>query len=227
MEISLELTNQGPEDLSSVNISFTPPAALSFESASLGESECIPFEGQLSCSVEGLQNANSLEFRASAILTKEENSLLTLFATSGIEDPPDILQENNALIYSVSVASNFDVALTNTDSSTEGSLFRLKNSGPSSARNTSMEIVFESNVDALSVYSSIGGCEIEGLLVSCELGALESDQVVEVLLRAPNLGSSIPYSASLSSDGDRDTSNNVVKVGCSLNLKLTPTKMAY
>ena len=136
---------------------------------------------------------------------------MTLFATSGIEDPPDILQENNALIYSVSVASNFDVALTNTDSSTEGSLFRLKNSGPSSARNTSMEIVFESNVDALSVYSSIGGCEIEGLLVSCELGALESDQVVEVLLRAPNLGSSIPYSASLSSDGDRDTSNNVVQ----------------
>ena len=71
LEISLELTNQGPEDLSSVNVSFTPPAALSFESASLGESECIPFEGQLSCSVEGLQNANSLEFRASAILTKK------------------------------------------------------------------------------------------------------------------------------------------------------------
>jgi hypothetical protein len=209
LEISLELTNHGPEDLSSVTVSFTPPVALALDSASLGGSECIPFEGQLSCRVEGLQNANSLEFRASAILTKEEDSLLTLFATSGVEDPPDILQENNTLIYSISAASNFDVALTNTDSSTEGSLLRLKNSGPSSAQNTSLEIVFESKVDDLSVYSSSGGCEIEGLLVSCELGTLGSDQVVEVLLRAPDLGSSILYSASLSSNGDRDTSNNV------------------
>ncbi len=230
---ALDVANSGPSDATSVTLTDTLPAGVTFQSASPSQGTCSEAAGTVTCELGALAASSSATVQL-AVRPGSAGEITNNATVSGAEHDPS--QANNSDAETTQVSPAADLRVTKTDSPDPVALgqdltFTLTatNLGPSPASSVVITDALPASFSYQSVTASQGSCSEAASTVTCELGSLSaSAQATVTLVVRPQATGHITNTASTSAEEtDLIPANNsatqVTRVDPAADLHVTKT----
>jgi uncharacterized repeat protein (TIGR01451 family) len=218
---TLTVTNNGPNDATSVTLTDTLPAGVTFVSATPGAPTCTAAGGVVTCNLGTIASgANSVVTIAVTPLAAAVPSITnTASATSPVFDPN--AADNTNITQTTSVTAVADLALTKTDSPDPvlvgGTLtytLTVTNNGPNSATGVTLTDSLPANVTFVSSNPAAPTCSQAAGVVTCNLGTIASGANSVVTISVTPQAAAVPSvtnSASVTAaEVDPNSANNTI-----------------
>jgi uncharacterized repeat protein (TIGR01451 family) len=218
---TITVTNNGPSPASNVSLTDT------FSGAAVTITSIVPSQGScdaapanpFTCALDEISSGSSATVTVQATANELGTITNTVSATAD-ENDPNAANNTNIVQTTTVVAAQADLQVTKTDSpdpvivgDTVTYTIGVRNDGPDGAVNITLTDTFSGAavtiVDATTTASG-GSCQISGLQVTCDLGALGDDGTtsVTIVVTANEVGT-ITNTAVVGSDtGDPNAANN-------------------
>ena len=228
---TLTAQNAGPSSATSVQLSDTLPAGVTFNSATPSQGTCSQSAGVVTCPLGTI--ASGANATVSIVVTPQAQGSITNQAsvTSAIGD---VVPANNAASATTLVNPVADLVVTKTDAPDPAFVGQplvytvgVQNAGPSSASSVSVSDTLPPGVTFDSATPSQGSCSQAAGTVTCSLGTLanSASASVQITVTPQSTGSATNVASATSSASDPNSVNNSASadtlVNPSANLSLT------
>jgi len=223
---SITVTNNGPNSATNIVATTTPPAGLTFVSATASQGTCAFAAGTLTCNVGTLASAATAT--ASVVVNAGAAAVpgvtLTANVTATQSDPN---AANNSVSVSTTVNAAADLAVTKSDSpdpvvAGNNLTYNITvvNNGPSPSTAVVMTDPLPGTVVFVSSNPSQGTCSQAAGTVTCALGTINSgaNATVAIVVTAPNTPGNLSNTASVTSGvTDPSAANNSATQATTVN----------
>ncbi len=211
---TLDVSNAGPSDATSVTLTDQLPGGATFVSATPTQGSCSESSGTVTCDLGALNESSSASVQ---IVVQPEGAGEITNTASVSANEHDSNPGDNAASQTTTVDPVADLGLSMLDGPdpvAAGSnltyTLEVANAGPSDADSVTLTDELPSSVTYVSATPSQGSCSEASAVVTCDLGALAASlsATVEIVVEPQDVGE-ITNSASLSA-GEHDpvTANN-------------------
>ncbi|MBJ7458203.1 MAG: DUF11 domain-containing protein [Thermoleophilaceae bacterium] len=234
---TLTITNNGPDDAVTPEVTDTLPAGIAYLSHSfeVGSGTCTVAGQLLSCDLPTMAPSDNVEIRVN-VNAGFDYSDATVTNTAHVESPvtPDTIQPNNTDSVDVAVGPNADVAIVKTGPSYGAAGYPLTytlsvvNNGPATAEAVVVTDPLPAGLSYQSATPSVGSCTESGGTVTCQLGDMAINATAQIVVVAvPQdsvVGSTVTNTATAASTTpDPDLSNNSSSVNTPIENNAYPT----
>ena len=206
--------NNGPSTATSVTVSDTLPAGVTYVSATPSQGTCSQSAGTVSCSLGAIANGSSASVQIKVVPPTNGSITNQATASSSVSDPNSA---NNTATATTTVRRSADLSITKSDSPDpvlQGQevtyTLGVHNAGPSVASDVTVTDTLPSGVTFNSATTSQGSCSQSAGVVTCLLGDMNIGSNVSVQVKVtPQSAGSITNQASVSSiTTDPQAANN-------------------
>jgi len=223
LEWTLQITNNGPIDALDLSISDSLPVGYVASAVNSDTAVCTMAGTVINCTLDVLANQASSTVTISGTVNLSSGSLQNSASVASSTNDPNT--DNNTAQTSVEVLAipleSADLAISKTasvQSVTSGEALEwtieVVNRGPFTAANVVITDVLPNGFDVSEVSSNTSQCTIESSIITCTIGALES-QVSSTIIVSGSVSlesGSLRNTATVTSDTfDPDVSNNSVE----------------
>ena len=218
----ITVTNAGPNDASTVQLTDTLPANVNFLSATPAQGSCSESGGVVTCALGALTSGNSLG--VTVLVSPTMTGVISnSVSVSGDKVDPD--SSNNTVAESTTVDPAADLSVTQTISnpvlagSTATYTVQLTNNGPSLANGVILTDTLPVSAQFISVTPQSGSCSELGGVITCNLGSLANSASVNVTINigTPLVGPISNVAAVSAATADSNTANNTVSLSTTVD----------
>ena len=211
---AIGVQNNGPSTATSVSVSDTLPAGVTYVSATPSQGTCSQSAGTVSCSLGTIANGSSASVQIKVVPPTNGSITNQATASSSVSDPNSA---NNTATATTTVRRSADLSITKSDSPDpvlQGQevtyTLGINNAGPSMASDVTVTDTLPSGVTFNSTTTSAGTCSYSAGVVTCLLGDMNVGSNVSVQVKVtPQAAGSITNQASVSSiTTDPQAANN-------------------
>jgi len=195
---TVTVTNNGPDDATTVTVTDTLPGGVTFVSADAG---CSGSSGTVTCTVSSLADGASAAFEI-VVTAPSTGQFISNTATVAAASPADSASGNNSVTLQTTVlASNLSIAITASPTSpivSENFTYTVTvaNNGPGDATTVTVTNTLPAGV---TFVSADAGCSESGGTVTCTVSSLADgvSAAFDIVVTAPSSGGSISNAVSV------------------------------
>jgi uncharacterized repeat protein (TIGR01451 family) len=216
LDYDVGIVNQGPDAATSVTLTDTLPAGVTFVSATPSQGTCSQASGVVTCSLGDIAAGISASVQIQVTTPTSPATLTNTASVTATTSDPNAA--NNSVSETTSVESGVDLALSKSDlqdpvhpGSNLTYTVLVNNNGPNPATGVQVTDTLPSGVTFVSATPSQGTCSQASGTVTCQVGALavNASASIQIVVTTPSTASTLTNSASVTgNETDPDTTNN-------------------